>query len=128
MGDIIDFNNHKVTNKEDTSEYLLSLDMFTDPNTSEIWARISDAGDIDIDAEWLSSFATQLRQLAWITDGMAAKEANNESAPIACITVFEDTRVNTMHNDDKVETLEQVDWISDQLGLGCDQIRSSIQE
>ncbi len=126
MGDIVDFHNEKASRKLDRSEHFLSLDLFMDVDTSALWARVDNVGEVDIDPDWHRFIAAQLRQLAWIADGMAARDEGTQSAPIACVTVFEDARVNTIHNDDAVKTAEQVKWIGDQLMVGRDEIKSTI--
>jgi hypothetical protein len=128
MGEIINFSDKKTAMDRDRSDHFLSLDLFMNSDTSELWARVDNAGEVDIDPEWHRFIAKQLRQLAWIADGMAARNEGTETAPIACVTVFEDSRVNTMHNDDMVETDRQADWVGEQLAIGCDEIRAALKE
>ena len=128
MGEVVDFHDERASRKAGRSEHLLSLDLFMDVDTSALWARVDNAGEVDIDPDWHRFIAAQLRQLAWIADGMAARGEGTQTAPIACVTVFEDSRVSTIHNDDMIKTEQQLGWVGDQLLVGRDEICEALKE
>jgi hypothetical protein len=127
MGDIVNFSDKKTAMDRDRSEHFVSLDLFMNSDTFELWASVDNVGEVDIDPEWHRFIAAQLRRLAWIADGMAAQEEGTDSAPVACVTVFENARISTRWNDDLVNTTAQVDWVGEQLNSGVDEIRSALK-
>ena len=125
MGDIVNFSDKKTAMDLDRSDHFVSLDLFINPDTSDLSANVSNVGEVDVDPEWHRFIADQLRRLAWIADGMAADADLTESHPIASVTVFEDSRISTRWNGDLVNTADQVGWIGEQLLSGVDEIRAA---
>jgi hypothetical protein len=127
MGDIINFSDKKTAMDRDRSDHFVSLDLFMNSDTAELWASVDNVGEVDIDPDWHRFIADQLRRLAWMADGMAADAEGTESGPIASVTVFENARISTRWNDDLVNTTAQVDWIGEQLTSGVDEIRAALK-
>tara|TARA_R110002072_G_scaffold49433_4_gene134378 strand:- start:22431 stop:22826 length:396 start_codon:yes stop_codon:yes gene_type:complete len=128
MGEIINFSDKKTAMDRDRSDHFVSLDLFMNSDTSDLWASVSNVGEVDIDPDWHRFIAGQLRHLAWIADGMAADADGTNSHPIASVTVFEDRRISTRWNDDLVNTAGQVGWVGEQLLSGVDEIRAAQKE
>jgi hypothetical protein len=128
MGEVISFKDKKTAADEGRSTHFLSLDLFINSDTSELWARVDNAGEADIDPEWHRFIAAQLRQLAWISDGMAARDEGTNTHPIASVTLFENSRISTRWNESLVISGAQADWIGEQLALGVDEIRATLDE
>lgn len=128
MALIINFSDKKAAMNRDKSEHFVSLDLFLESGTKELWASVSNVGEVDADPDWHRFIADQLRRLAWISDGMAADADGTKSHPIASVTVFEHSRISTRWNDDLVNTEDHVGWIGEQLLSGADEIRAALKE
>ena len=128
MGEVVNFSDKKAAVDLDRSDHFLSLDLFLNADTSELWASVDNVGEVDVDPDWHRFIAGQLRRLAWIAESMASRDEGTKTSPIACVTVFEDSRVNTIHNDDMIKTIQQADWVGSQLAIGCEEIRMGVRD
>jgi len=121
MSNVVDFFESKAIRDRSRSCHFVSLDLFYDENF-QVWASVTNVDMQDVDADWHRHVAHMLRKLAWVSEGQASNMDGTATAPIASITVFEDARVSTIYNDDLLQTVEQVNWVRDQLNHGVDEI------
>lgn len=122
MTEIIDFCKAKKDADKARSDHFATVDIYMNADNSETWAQVDNVGMQDIDPSWHRFMAGQLRRLAWIADGMAAAEEGSETAPIATVSIFEDSKISVTWNDDKIITQEQIDWLRDQLIASVKQV------
>ena len=124
---VIDFAKAKEDANRDRSVHIVSLDLYMNADNSAVWAAVSNVGQQDIDASWHTFIAGLLRQLAWISDHMASDKMGEGHAPIAAVSLFEDSRISTRWNDELVTGPAHVQWIRDQLMSGADEIEATHQ-
>lgn len=120
---VINFAGYKADAEIQRSESIAKLELFLNADNSRPWARVTELDQQDLDAGWHRFIAGQLRQLAWISECMAA-EMDGEGLPVGSVTMFDDSRIVTQWNDDLIKTEEQVQWVLDQLGHSMETIRT----
>ena len=126
MSEVIDFSKAKAYVDRDKSHHIVSLDLYLNSDNSQPWASVTNVDEADIDPDWHRFIAAQLRQLAYIGEGMAAHEEGTQTAPVVSISLFEDSRISVIDNDDMIQTEEQLKWIEEQLMHGVDDIRKKL--
>lgn len=127
MDNIIDFAKARSDADKSRSTHFVSLDVYINSDSSEVWAAVSNVGENEIDAGWHSFVADQLRKLAWLSDVMAAGMGGEGGRPIASVTAFAGSRISTRWADDLVVTKEQVEWVRGQMQCGVDEIEAELK-
>ena len=127
MSDVIDFAKAKADADKSRSAHFISLDVYLNSDSSEVWASVTNVDEQDIDAGWHSFVADLLRSLAWISDSMAAELGGENGRPIASVTAFESSRISTRWADDLIVTAGQVEWVRDQMQSGIDEIEAELK-
>ena len=124
--DVIDFAKAKADIDREKSHHIVSLDLYLNSDNSQPWASVTNIDEADIDPDWHRFIAAQLRQLAYIGEGMAAQDEGTKTAPVVAISIFEDSRISVIDNEDMIQTEEQLKWVEEQLMNGVDEIRKKL--
>lgn len=127
MSDVIDFAKAKTDADKSRSAHFISLDVYLNSDNSEVWASVTNVDEQDLDASWHSFVADLLRRLAWISESMAADMGGDDGRPVASVTAFESSRINTRWADDLVVTAEHVEWVRGQIQSGIDEIEAELK-